>query len=541
MDAMMMNFPLTLNHILERAGDQFGDVEVVSQLADRSLRRDDYRTILARTRALAQGLVREGLEPGDRVATLMWNHYAHLEVYFGAPMAGGVYHTLNLRLSPDDLSYIINHARDSFLIVDDVLLPLLNAVRDRIDVERIFVVGLKGEVPEGMRDYEELLQGAEEDWEPPALDEDQAAGLCYTSGTTGRPKGVLYSHRALVLHSLASALPDQLGVGQRDVLVPVVPMFHANAWGLPFTCALAGCKQVLPGPHLDGESLLDLYERESVTITAGVPTIWMGILQQLRANRQRWSLHEGMTMIVGGAAAPESMIRAFDEFGLQVVHAWGMTELSPLGTVSRIKSALDDADEDTKYALRAKQGLAAPFVELRVVGDEGPVPHDGASMGELQCRGPWVASGYFGDEERDDKWTPDGWFRTGDVVTIDEHGYVQITDRTKDLIKSGGEWISSVELENTLMAHEAIEEAAVVAIHDAKWGERPLALIVEGEGAQVSDEELGEFLVSKGIARWWLPDVYVRREEVPKGATGKFLKSAIREEFWDIKSGQRSS
>ncbi len=535
MKATMMNFPLTLNHLIERAGTLFGDVEVVSQMADKSLRRDTYADIYRRTKALAQGLKREGLEQGDRVATLMWNHYAHLEVYFGAPMAGGVYHTLNLRLAPKDLAYIINHADDRFLIVDDVLVPLLQKVQDEIDIEKIFVVRLTDqELPEGFHDYEELIEGADESWTPDEVDEDDAVGLCYTSGTTGKPKGVLYSHRSLVLHSFASALPDMLGVSQRDVMVPVVPMFHANAWGLPFTCAMIGCKQVMPGPHLKPDALLDLYEKENVTSTAGVPTIWMGILQLLDAHPDKWDL-QNMSMVVGGAAAPESMIRRFDEYGHQVIHAWGMTELTPLGTVSRVKGSLDDADEDTKYALRAKQGVAAPFVELRAVGEDGPVAHDGESMGELQCRGPWVASDYFNNDSLDDKWTDDGWFRTGDVVTLDEHGYMEITDRTKDLIKSGGEWISSVALENALMGHQDIAEAAVVAIKDETYSERPLAAIVLKDGASVDDEALNDFLLGEGFAKWMLPDVYARRDEIPRGATGKFLKTALRDEYWGYK------
>ena len=533
MNGNMMRFPLTLTHILERAGQLFGKVEIVSRLPDKSLHRYTYRDFYRRARALAEALQQAGLQKGDRVGTLMWNHYAHLEAYFGIPVAGGVLHTLNLRLHPRDLAYIINHAEDRFLIVDDVLLPLLNAVKDQIRVERVIVVPLTGQpVPEGTLDYEAFLESARGAFTYPELDEEEALGLCYTSGTTGRPKGVLYSHRAIVLHSLASALPDALGLSQQDTLLPVVPMFHVNAWGLPFTATLVGAKQVFPGPHLDPESLLDLYEKERVTVTAGVPTIWLGILQALEKQPDRWRLTPGMRMIVGGAAAPEGMIRAFDRFNLRVIHAWGMTELSPLGTVSQLKSYLKDLPEDARYAYRAKQGLPAPLVEARVVNDAGEAPWDGRTMGELQVRGPWVAASYYNLPEARDNWSEDGWFRTGDVATIDPEGYVKITDRTKDLVKSGGEWISSVDLENALMAHPAVAEAAVIAVPHSKWGERPLAVVVLKEGQHATPEALREFLAPK-FAKWWLPDAFVFVDEIPRTSTGKFLKAALRERFKD--------
>ncbi len=533
MNGNMMRFPLTLTHILERAGQLFGKVEIVSRLPDKSLHRYTYRDFYRRARALAEALQQAGLQKGDRVGTLMWNHYAHLEAYFGIPVAGGVLHTLNLRLHPRDLAYIINHAEDRFLIVDDVLLPLLNAVKDQIRVERVIVVPLTGQpVPEGTLDYEAFLESARGAFTYPELDEEEALGLCYTSGTTGRPKGVLYSHRAIVLHSLASALPDALGLSQQDTLLPVVPMFHVNAWGLPFTATLVGAKQVFPGPHLDPESLLELYEKERVTVTAGVPTIWLGILQALEKQPDRWRLTPGMRMIVGGSAAPEGMIRAFDRFNLRVIHAWGMTELSPLGTVSQLKSYLKDLPEDARYAYRAKQGLPAPLVEVRVVNDAGEAPWDGRTMGELQVRGPWVAASYYNLPEARDNWSEDGWFRTGDVATIDPEGYVKITDRTKDLVKSGGEWISSVDLENALMAHPAVAEAAVIAVPHPKWGERPLAVVVLKEGQHATPEALREFLAPK-FAKWWLPDAFVFVDEIPRTSTGKFLKAALRERFKD--------
>jgi fatty-acyl-CoA synthase len=356
-------------------------------------------------------------------------------------------------------------------------------------------------------------------------------GMCYTSGTTGRPKGVIYSHRAVVLHSFASAMVDTLALSQHDTLLPVVPMFHANAWGLPFTAAMVGCKQVHPGPHLDPESLLDLYVAERVNVSAGVPTIWLGIQKAVEAAPDRWKLEDGLRMIVGGSAAPEGLIRKMDSLGMRVIHAWGMTETTPLGTVGTVSRELADRnDDDLTYATRAKQGVPVPFVDIRAVGDEGEVPWDGESMGELQCRGPWVAARYHDFPEASDRWTDDGWFRTGDVVTIDPLGYVKITDRTKDLIKSGGEWISSVDMENALMGHPAIREAAVIAIPDDKWGERPLAALVLAEGQAVEDDALDAYLRER-FPKWWLPEGYVRIDEIPRTSTGKFLKAKLREQF----------
>jgi fatty-acyl-CoA synthase len=531
MEHTMMEFPLTLNHILERAGRLFPESEIVSRMPDRSLHRYRYRDFYHRARALAEALQHAGLQPGDRVATLCWNHYAHLEAYFGIPIAGGVLHTLNLRLHPSELAYIVRHAQDRFLIVDDVLLGLLQAFRDQVSFERIFVVPLKGEpIPPGLESYEDLLASAQGTFQPPELSEGAPAGMCYTSGTTGRPKGVVYSHRSTVLHALVSALSDGLALSNRDSLLPVVPMFHVMAWGLPYTATLVGCKQVLPGPYLDPESLLDLFEQEQVTATAGVPTIWLGIQQALEREPQRWKLIPGMRMVVGGSAAPESLIRGLDAFGLRVVHAWGMTETSPLGTVSWIKANLEERlSEDERYALRAKQGLPVPLIEARVMTPEGEAPWDGTTMGELEVRGPWVAARYYGGEGAD-RWSPDGWFRTGDVATIDPEGYIKITDRTKDLIKSGGEWISSVELENALMAHPAVKEAAVIAVPHPKWGERPLAVVVLKEGAQVSAEELKAFIAPR-FAKFWIPDAVVFVDAIPRTSTGKFLKSKLREEF----------
>jgi fatty-acyl-CoA synthase len=392
------------------------------------------------------------------------------------------------------------------------------------------VVPLSGQpVAAGFDDYEKFIMGAAA-MQVPQLDENDAAGMCYTSGTTGRPKGVVYSHRALVLHSMACAMGDTLGLRQADSLCPVVPMFHVNAWGLPFTGAMVGCKLVLPGPHLDALSLLDLYQSEQVTFTAGVPTIWMGILEVLEKNPGQWKLTPGMRMVVGGAAAPQSMIRAFDRFDLNVLHAWGMTETTPLGTTAYLKQDLKSLPEDERYAYRGKQGLPAPFVEVRAATDSGCAPWDGATMGELQVRGPWIAASYYRLAAEADKWTADGWFRTGDVATIDAEGYVKITDRIKDLIKSGGEWISSLDLENALVGHPAVQEAAVIGVAHPKWDERPLAVIVLKPGKTATAQELCDFLAPK-LAKFWLPEDYVFVASIPRTSTGKMMKAALREQF----------
>ncbi len=531
MKGSMMDYPLTLNHIVDHAGTFFGKSEIVSRLPDKSLFRYTYTDFVRRTRALARALQAAGLQPGDRVATIMWNHYVHLETYFGIPAAGGILHTANPRLHPNDLGYILNHAEDRFLVIDDTLLPVLERVKDRVKFDKIIVAPLTGKaVPQGTESYEDFLDAAPESFRPPTIAEDDAAILCYTSGTTGRPKGVLYSHRALVLHTLVGALPGGIGISGADSVLPVVPMFHVNAWGIPFISTIQGAKQVVPGPHLDPESLLDLFEREQVTVTAGVPTIWMGILDALEKNPNRWRLASGMRMIVGGSAAPESLIRGFDRHGLEIVHAWGMTEMTPLGTVSTLKRHLTDIPEKERYALRAKQGLAAPFVEVRGMNESGEIPWDGVALGELQVRGPWIAASYHRMPEASDRWTEDGWFRTGDVVTIDAEGYVKIMDRTKDLIKSGGEWISSVDLENALMAHPAVKEAAVIAMASERWGERPMAVVVTKDGKSVTADELRGFL-EPNFAKWWLPDAIVFTKEIPRTATGKFSKLNLREQY----------
>jgi fatty-acyl-CoA synthase len=534
MQSTMMNYPLTLVHMLERAGHCYPRTEIVSRLPDRSLQRTTYCNFYRRARSLAAALCRAGLRKGDRVATLMWNHAAHLEAYYGIPVAGGIVHPLNLRLHPDEIAYIANDAEDRFLIVDDVLLPLLDQFKDSVLLDRIFVVPLTGRpIPSEYESYEELLQSGEGEFTYPELEENDPAGMCYTSGTTGRPPGVVYSHRSMVLHSYTILLSAVFGMSSEDVVMPVVPMFHVLSWGVPHALPMIGGKLVFPGPHMDPESLVDLCERERVTLCTGVPTMWLGVLQLLDREPGKHKLAAGVRVVVGGAAAPEAMIRGFDRHGITVIHAWGMTEMSPIGTVSRLKPYLQDLPEDQRYALRAKQGCVVPFVDLRVVNDDGQeVPADGIAMGELQVRGPFVTGSYHKRPRTPDKFTADGWFRTGDVATIDVEGYIKICDRTKDLIKSGGEWISSVDLENAIMGHPAVTEAAVVAMPDAKWTERPLAFVVLKPGMTASGEEIAGFIAGK-FPRWWLPDEYVFVEAIPRTSTGKFLKRALRQQIAD--------
>ncbi|HTO95795.1 MAG TPA: long-chain fatty acid--CoA ligase [Myxococcales bacterium] len=530
MNGLMMDVPLTLRPLFERAGRLFGSRMIAWRRPDRSVARQTYAQFHARTQQLANALSRLGLSPGDRVATLAWNHGRHLEAYFAVPLSGLVLHTINPRLSPQDLAFIFNDAKDKVLIVDEALLPVLEKFRSQIDLRQVIVWSESGEVPQGMINYECFIGGEPAWFTPGPIAEEQAAGLCYTSGTTGRPKGVLYSHRSLVLHSLVSSMPDMFALGQRDVVMPVVPMFHVNAWGLPYTAVAVGASLVFPGPHLDPVSVLDLAQAERVTFTAGVPTVWNGILEALDREPGRWDLDSLKTLVVGGSAMPQASIEGFRKrHSLEVVHAWGMTELSPLGTVSRLKPHLETAPEGERFRLRATQGLPAPLVEVRSMTEAGEAPADGRSMGELQVRGPWVASAYLNQHEAADKFTADGWFRTGDIVTIDPEGYLRIADRTKDLIKSGGEWISSVDLENALMGHPAIREAAVVAAPHPKWDERPVACVVLRDGAAASEKELRGHLAGQ-FARFWLPDRFLFLETMPRTTVGKLNKVKLREQ-----------
>lgn len=531
----MMNYPLTIGHLLDRASTYHGRTEVVSVRPDRSVTRTTYADLATRSARLANALTKLGIKSGDRVATLAWNHHQHLECYYGVPAMGAVVHTLNLRLHPTEIGYIANHAEDVVIVVDQSLWALFEKFRPLVtSLRHVIVVRDKGEpLPEGTLDYEALLAEASPDITWPKLDENTAAMLCYTSGTTGNPKGALYSHRSTLLHALTISLPDVIGFSIADTVLPVVPMFHASAWGLPYAAVLVGAKIVLPGPHLDPQSLIDLMELERVTVAGGVPTIWLGILQILDVNPRKHDLSCIRTMAIGGSAAPGALIDGFrTRHNLDVTHAWGMTETNPVGSVARVKPHLR-GDAARELAVRSTQGMALPFVEIRHVDDAGTIlPWDGRTIGELECRGPWVTSIYF-NEEGADRYTADGWFKTGDVVKIDAEGYISITDRSKDVIKSGGEWISSVALENALMGHPAIAEAAVFAARHPKWAERPVAAVVFKPGQSATDAELRAHLAPSfnSIA---LPDAYISVEQVPRNSTGKFLKTKLREQYGGI-------
>ncbi len=533
MRGLMMEYQLTIPTILRRAETLFPKKEIVSRQPDKSIHRYTYRDFALRTKKLASAFRQLGVRHGDRVATLSWNHHQHLEAYFAIPCMGAVVHTLNLRLSPDDLTYIVNHAEDKIIIVDQVLLPLLEKFKRNINTSKIIVIPQLNEaIPNGYLDYEEVVaSGDASQFEPFEGDEYSAASMCYTSGTTGKPKGVLYSHRSIMLHSMSCLVSCcGLGITETDIVLPVVPMFHASAWGFPFNCTFVGATQVLPGPHLDAENLLQLFEAEKITITGGVPTVMLGILNKLDAEPTKYKLAL-RTVLVGGSAVPRFLVKALDErHNIKVLQGWGMTETSPLGSTSVLTSQLSNASKEEQYDHTAKQGLPAPFVEIRGRNENGFIPWDGKTMGELEVRGPWISSSYYRDQEPEGKFTPDGWFKTGDIVTIGDHGCIEVKDRSKDVIKSGGEWISSVALENTLMGHPSVLEAAVIAVPDEKWMERPFAYVVPKEGKAISPEELKRFLETK-FAKFWIPEGYAFVQAIPKTSVGKFLKSALRQKY----------
>jgi fatty-acyl-CoA synthase len=528
----MQRVPLSVNSLLERAGRLFPQVEIVSRLPDKSLRRHRFADFHRRSRQLAAALLAAGLKKGDRVATLCWNHYAHLECYFGIPAAGGVMHTLNLRLSPDEIGWIATHAEDRFLIVDDILLPLYEQIKGRANFEKVIVVPFSGAgVALPFVDYEKFIDIDATPFGYVPHEEDDPISMCYTSGTTGRPKGVVYSHRSTVIHTLMANQPDHWGLASGDSVCPVTPMFHANCWGIPYGCVMMGIKLVFPGPHLHPEDLLALFQAERPSFVLGVPTIWLAMLQLLESDPTRHRLPPNMKMLVGGAAVPEAMIRSFARYGAEVRQGWGMTETSPVASIAYLKPELRGADDDERFKRFASAGVPVPILDLRLAGDDGAQqPWDGASVGEIQVRGPFITGSYHNVPVERDKFTADGWLRTGDVASIDAHGYIRITDRTKDLIKSGGEWISSVDMENLLMAHPAVLEAAVIAIPDPKWSERPLACVVFKTGRNATPEELRAHL-AKGFVKWQLPDRFEFLDAIPRTSTGKFWKVKLRERF----------
>ena len=535
-----MALPLTINEIMYFAARHHGGSEVVSITADEGLHRSTYAEIFGRASQLAGALAELGLEPGDRVATLAWNDHRHLELYYGVSCAGYVLHTINPRLFADHLVYIMSHAEDRVLFFDPMFMPLVEAIADKLPTIEHFVVlsgagGATESELESVRCYEEMIGGQSTAYAWPDIDEDSASVLCYTSGTTGHPKGVLYSHRSTVLHAYASIMPDAMGLSKRDVALPVVPMFHVNAWGMPYACAIAGAKIVMAGPKMaDGETLQRLIEDEGITIAAGVPTVWLALLTYLRESGKTVPSLE--RTIVGGAACPLSIMREFeDEHGVSTRHAWGMTETSPLGTVNTPVRSSEQLSETERDELRVKQGRAVFGADIKIVGDAGSeLAWDGEAFGDLKIRGFWVCDGYFGQDDSVETLDAEGWFSTGDVATIDADGFMKITDRTKDVIKSGGEWISSIELENLAMGHPDVAEAAVIGVAHAKWGERPLLIVVPEHGKDVDKGALLGWFKGR-VADWWIPNDVATVEEIPHTATGKISKLTLREQFKDYR------
>jgi fatty-acyl-CoA synthase len=535
---LMMDTPLLISSIAEHAARFHGDREIVSVTADNPRHRYTYREAIGRSKQLANALDRLGLDDGDRVATLAWNDYRHLEAYYAISGSGRVCHTINPRLFAEQILFIINHAEDRYIFTDPMFLPLLEALAGQIPtVEGIVVLTDEAHMPEtslpNVMCYETLIAAESNEYSWPRLDERTASALCYTSGTTGDPKGVLYDHRSTVLHAYAAVGRDLMDLSSTDTVLPVVPLFHVNAWGVPYSVLMVGGKLVFPGPKMgDGEALYELMESEGVTMALGVPTVWLALLQYTETAGKK--LHSLRRSLVGGAAVPRAMIEAFrDKHDVEIRQGWGMTEMSPLGTCNSLKAGLEDLPPDEKLDLATKAGRGIFGCELRIVNDEGQeLPWDGVAYGALQVRGPWVCSDYYKLEGAAGTHTEDGWFDTGDVATIDPQGYMAITDRTKDVIKSGGEWISSIELENTAMGHPAVAEAAVIGASHPKWTERPLLVVVMAENADVSKEELLAFFDGK-VANWWIPTDVVFVDELPHTATGKVKKIELRKQFAD--------
>ncbi len=539
MFGLMQDRPLLISQLIEHAALNHGDTEIVSRTVEGPIHRYTYRDARLRAKRVAEALIELGIKPGDRIGTLAWNGYRHFELYYGISGMGAVCHTINPRLFPEQIVYIVNHAEDQLLFVDLNLLPAVEKLLPQMKgVRHVVAMTDRAHLPKdcnipNLLVYEELIADKPGTYEWPEFDEHTASSLCYTSGTTGNPKGVLYHHRSTLLHAYGSALPDTLNLSARSVVLPVVPMFHVNAWGLPYSSALVGAKLVFPGVALDGASLYELFEKEGVTFTAGVPTVWLALLQHMQANKLKLSTVK--YAVIGGSAAPPAMIEAFDkEFGVEVLHAWGMSEMSPLGTVNHPKAKHAKLSAGDMLAVRLKQGRPPFGVDMKIIDGAGKeLPRDGKAFGDLLVRGPWITSGYF-KGEGGEILDQGGWFATGDVATLDEDGYMQITDRSKDVIKSGGEWISSIDLENAAMAHPGVAEAAVIGVFHPKWDERPLLIVHRKPGAEIDKKELIEFLGTK-VAKWWLPDDIQFVDAIPHTATGKILKTKLRETFKDYK------
>ncbi|WP_197327964.1 3-(methylthio)propionyl-CoA ligase [Ralstonia syzygii] len=531
----MMSMPLLISTIIEHAARNYGSTEVVSRRVEGDggdLHRTTYAAVRDRAKQLANVLAALGVQPGERIGTLAWNGYRHLELYYGVSGSGAVCHTINPRLFADQIAYIVNHADDQYVFFDLTFVPLVEGIAPHCpNVKGWVAMTDRAHMPASsvpMLCYEDLLaaQSAEYTW--PQFDENTASSLCYTSGTTGNPKGALYSHRSTVLHSYGAALPDALGCSAQDVILPVVPMFHVNAWGLPYSVPLVGAKLVFPGPKLDGASLYELFEQERVSFSAGVPTVWLGLLQHMQANRLTFSTFR--RTVIGGSACPPAMIRTLNALGVEVIHAWGMTEMSPLGTTCKLMSKHDGLPDETRQQVLERQGRAIYGVEMKLVDGNGrELPWDGKAFGDLHVRGPWTIASYY---RNDPSPLVDGWFPTGDVANIDPDGYMQITDRSKDVIKSGGEWISSIDVENVAAAHPAVHMAACIACRHPKWDERPLLVVMRKPGAELTRDEMLRFFEGK-VAKWWIPDDVVFVTEIPLTATGKMQKLKLREQFRD--------
>jgi len=535
---LMQERPLMISDLIEFAAVNHPDEEIVSRTVEGPIHRYTYKECAARSRQLAKALDKLGVQQGDCMGTMAWNGYRHVEIYYGVSGLGAICHTINPRLFPEQIIYILNHAEDKYIFTDLTFVPLFDKLAEHLPKVKGYIIMADEEhMPEtslpNVICYESLMATADDDYQWPTFDERTASSLCYTSGTTGNPKGVSYSHRSTVLHSYAVCTPDGLGLSNAETILPVVPMFHVNAWGIPYASAMCGAKMVMPGPQMDGKSLYELMESEGVTISAGVPTIWMMLLAYMKENDKTFSSMQ--RTVIGGAAAPRAMIETFEkEYGVNVIHAWGMTEMSPIGTACNLKKKHDNLSPDEKIDLSLKQGRAVYGVDMKIVGPDGKkLPWDGKAFGNLMVRGPWITSGYF-KGEGGDILDEEGFFDTGDVATIDADGYMQITDRSKDVIKSGGEWISSIDVENEAVGCSGVAEAAVIAVPHPKWDERPLLLAVKEEGSAVTKEDIIEHLKGS-IAKWQLPDDVVFVDELPHTATGKILKTKLRSEYGEYK------